>query len=178
MDKCNQILHDHYAGEGFSIDHDIQYNDGCGVHFKSIRAFTSLPRRRVKTSHLFIETNHGKSKSDGLGGVVKSFASRAICGERRVIRNAEEFTVFFKETSVVKSAVESHHPMLNRSFFFVSSSEMEIYRKAFPSERYVYIHGTYPSAKWWPFLEIIARYITEMPLVAAHFVWWAPTRTV
>ena len=148
VDKCNQILHDHYAGEGFSIDHDIQYNDGCGVHFKSIRAFTSLARRRVKTSHIFIETNHGKSKSDGLGRVVKSFASRAICGERRVIRNAEEFTVFFKETSVVKSAVESHHPMLNRSFFFVSSSEMEIYRKAFPSERYVYIHGTYPSTKW------------------------------
>ena len=59
------------------------------MQFKYIRAFTSLARRRVKTSHSFTETSHGKSKSDDLGGVAKSFASCAVYGERRVIGNAE-----------------------------------------------------------------------------------------
>ena len=111
------------------------------MQFKYVRAFTSLARRHVKTSHSFTETSHGKWKSDDLGGVAKSFSSCAVYGERRVIRNAEELTPF-KKTLVVKSAVESHHPMVNRLFFFVSFREMEIYRKLFSSEKYVYIHGT------------------------------------
>ena len=142
VEKCNEILHDYYAEEGLIITHDIEYNDGCGSQFKCIRAFVSLARRPIKTSRIFTETRHGKSKSDGLGGVVKSYASRAVCGERRVIRNAEELSNFFKETLVVKSAVDSMRPMLNRLFFFLSASDMEIYRDAFPTEKYGYIHGT------------------------------------
>ena len=89
VEKCNEILQDHYTGEGFSIDHNIKYNDGCGMQFKYIQVFTSLARCRVKTSHIFTKTSHGKWKSDGLGGVVKSFASRAVCGKRHIIRNAK-----------------------------------------------------------------------------------------
>ena len=49
VEKCNEILQDHYMG-GFSIDHNIKYNDGCGMQFKCIQVFTSLARCRVKTS--------------------------------------------------------------------------------------------------------------------------------
>ena len=43
---------------------------------------------------------------------------------------------------VVKSAIESHRPMLNRLFFYVSSEDMESYRSAFPSPKYNFISGT------------------------------------
>ena len=38
-----------------------------------------------KKHRFFYEKNRGKSKSDDLGGIVKSSASRALCGERQVI---------------------------------------------------------------------------------------------
>ena len=110
----------------YLITHDIEYNDGCASQFKCIRALSSLARRAVKTSGIFCETSHGKSKSDGLGGVVNSFVTRAVCGERRLIRDAKELTDFFDEMLVVKSAFESHRPMLNRLFFYVSSDDMEL----------------------------------------------------
>lgn len=142
VERCNEILHQHYADEGLIINHDIEYNDGCGSQFKCIRAFSSLARRNIKTTRIFCETSHGKSKSDGLGGVVKSFASRAVCGERKIMRNAEELFEFLNETLTVNSAFESHKPMLNRKFFYVSSTDMNDYRKNFPSVKYHYIPGT------------------------------------
>ena len=131
--KCNEILEDNYAGEGFSIDRNIEFNDGCGMQFKCIRAFTSLARRDVKSSCIFTKTSHRKSKSDGLGGAFKSFASRAVCGERRVIIIAEELMAFFKEALVVKSAVEIHRPML----------------KSFHLKRMCTSMRLYPFTKWW-----------------------------
>ena len=66
VEKCNEILHNYYVENGNSIKHDIEYNDGCASQFKCIRAFSSLARRPVKTTRIFCETSHGKSKSDGL----------------------------------------------------------------------------------------------------------------
>jgi len=142
VEKCNEILHHHYAENGIFITHDIEYNDGCASQFKCIRAFSSLARIPVKTTRIFCDTSHGKSKYDGLGGVVKSFATCAVCGERRIIRNAEELTNFFNETLVVKSAIESNHPMLNRMFFLITSEEMDNYRATFPSLKHKFIPGT------------------------------------
>ena len=142
VEKCNEILHEHYLKEGLSITHDIEYNDGCGSQFKCIHAFSSLAKRNVKTTRIFCETSHGKSKSDGLGGVVKSFASRAVCGERRIIRNAKELSEFWDQTLTVISAVDSHKPMLNRRFFYISSAEMDDYRQCFLSTKFHYIPGT------------------------------------
>lgn len=107
-----------------------------------LRAFSSLARRPVKTTRVFCETSHGKSKSDGLGGVVKSFATRVLCGERHIIRNAEDFTNFFNETLVVKSAIESHYPMLNWMFFLITIEEIDNYRATLPSLKYKFIPGT------------------------------------
>ena len=58
-------------------------------------------------THIFCETSHGKSKSDGLGGVVKSFASRAVFGEGLIIHDVKEFFEFF-ETNNVKPAFFLH----------------------------------------------------------------------
>ena len=142
IEKCIEIFHDHYVEEGLQINHNIEYNDGCSSQFKCIRAFSSLARRPVKTTRIFCETNHRKSKSDGLAGVVKAFGSRAVCSERCVIRDAKELTDLFDKTLEVKSAIESNRPMLKRLFFYISLKDMEDYRSVFPSLKYNYISGT------------------------------------
>ena len=51
----------------------IKLNDGCAQQFKSIKAISKLICWPYYLSRLYFETSHGKSKSDGFGGVVKSF---------------------------------------------------------------------------------------------------------
>ena len=53
-----------------------------------------------KKYRFFCEKNRGKSKSDDLGGIVKSYASRAVCGERQVIRDTKELVAFSNENLV------------------------------------------------------------------------------
>ena len=142
VEKSNEILHCHYAEDGRPIKHNIEQNDGYPFQIKYMWAFSSLARRPVKITHIFCETSHGKSKSIRLGGVVKAFATSAVCGERRIIRNAKELTDFFNEMLVVKSAIESHQPMLNWLFLYISSEEMEDYRRSFPSLKYNFIPDT------------------------------------
>ena len=100
-----------------------------------------MRRRKIKTTRVFCETSHGKSKSDGLGGVIKSYASCAVCGEREVIRGAKELFDFFNENLVVKAAYESSKPMLNHVFFYVLLEEINEYCSTFPSHKYGYIPG-------------------------------------
>ena len=142
VEYSNEILHKHYKDDGLSIEHDIEYNDGCASQFKCIRAFSSLARRPVKTTRVFCETSHGKSKSDGLGGVLKSYASRSVCGEQTVIRNAKELFDFLNETLAVKNDIESQKPMLNRLFFYICEEDLKAFRMALPEERYHSIPGT------------------------------------
>ena len=139
VEYCNDILHRYYKDAGLSITHDTEYNDGFALQFKCICAFRSLRRRKIKTTRVFCETSHGKSKSDGLGGVIKSNASCAVCGEREVIRDAKELFDFFNENLVVKAAYESSKPMLNCVFFYVLLEKINEYCSTFPSHKYVYI---------------------------------------
>ena len=85
VEFCNDLLHEYYKSEGYNITHDIEYNDGCSSQFKCIKAFSSLARRNIKTTRIFCETSHGKSKSDGLGGVIKSFVYHDVCGSEKII---------------------------------------------------------------------------------------------
>ena len=91
---------------------------------------------------VFCKTSHGKSKSDGLGGAVKSFASRAIFGEGLIICDAKELFEFFETNPTLKDVLDNDKPMLNRHFFYISKEEMESYRAAFPSQSYKSIKGT------------------------------------
>ena len=85
VEFCNDLLHEYYKSEGYNITHDIEYNDGYSSQFKCIKAFSSLARRNIKTTRIFCETSHGKSKSDGLGGVIKSFVYHDVCGSEKII---------------------------------------------------------------------------------------------
>ena len=141
VEFCNDLLHEYYKSEGYNITHDIEYNDGCSSQFKCIKAFSSLARRNIKTTRIFCETSHGKSKSDGLGGVIKSFVYRDVCGSEKIIRNAKELYDYCIENLTVHN-VENGKPMLNRLFFYISSEEMTEYRSSFPINKYKSIKGT------------------------------------
>ena len=65
----------------------------AAVNSKCINAFTQFSYRQVSTTRVYFEKSHGKSKSDGLGGVDKFAATREV-NERQVIRNALELFEF------------------------------------------------------------------------------------
>ena len=46
------------------------------------------------------ETSHKKSKSDGLGGVVKSYVSREVAANELIIRNGRDMYEFCVPTSL------------------------------------------------------------------------------
>ena len=64
---------------------------------QTIKAISQLSRRPYYLSRLYFETSHGKSKSNGLKGVVKSFVSRSVNSEGTVVRNTMEFYQFCTE---------------------------------------------------------------------------------
>ena len=75
VERCNDLVNRYYLEEGLSITQNIEYNYGCASQFKCIIAFVSFARCPRKTTCVFTDTSHGKSKSDRLGGVVKYYAS-------------------------------------------------------------------------------------------------------
>ena len=81
---------------------------------------------------MYFETNHGKSKSDGLAGVVKRYASREVAATNTVIRNAAELYEFCYEKLTVLGSDE-HKKMLNCLFFYLPKENIESYRSSCPS---------------------------------------------
>ena len=142
VELCNSWLHQHFKEQGLSITHEIEYNDGCASQFKCVRAFAALSSRPVRTTRIFTETSHGKSKSDGLGGVVKCYAFRSVCSEKTYIRNAEELYQFCCNRLQVRDAFDSPKPMLNRIFVFFSADDVKGYRSSFPDTTFKSIPGT------------------------------------
>ena len=72
---------------GISFDIDIEFNDGCTSQYKSKTAIYHLVQREKLTLQGYFKTSHGKSKSDGLGSVVKSYVSREVAANELIIRN-------------------------------------------------------------------------------------------
>ena len=90
VEYCADHIKEFYSANHPSITSFIELNDGCAQQFKSIKAISQLSRQPYYLSQLNFETSHGKSKSDGLGVVVKSFVSRSVNNEGIVVRNAME----------------------------------------------------------------------------------------
>ena len=80
VEICNSMIHKHYADRNIPVTRDIEFNDGCSSQFKCINVFTQFSYRPVPTTRVYFETSHSKSKSDGLGGVVKCAATREVNG--------------------------------------------------------------------------------------------------
>ena len=101
VELSNEMSHKYYANKGIIFTHDIEINDGCASQYKSIKGFSSMARRKIKSTRIFFESSHGKRKSDDLGGVVKAFVSRAVSVEKVIIRDAKELFDYCEENLTV-----------------------------------------------------------------------------
>ena len=115
---CNNI-HKYYADINIPVLTDIEFNDGCSCQFKCIAAFTHYACCSVPTNRIFLETSHGKSKSDGLGRVVKGFAIREVNAREVIIHNASELFEFCLEKLTIKDSPD-HKKALQKSILFHS----------------------------------------------------------
>ena len=72
------MIHKHYSDRYTPATMDIGFNNGCASHFNCNNVFSQFTCRLVTTAIVFSETNHAKSKSYGLGGVVKCFTTYKV----------------------------------------------------------------------------------------------------
>ena len=96
VELCNTMIHIYFDERNINIEIDTEFNDGCASQYKCILAIQSFSRRNVSSIRVYFETSHGKSKSDGLAGVVKGYASREVAATNTVIRNAAELYQFLQ----------------------------------------------------------------------------------
>ena len=85
VELCNTMIHTYYDKRAINIEIDTEFNNGCASQCKCMRAIQSFARRNVSSIWVYFETSHGKSKPDGLGGVVKGYASREVAITNTVI---------------------------------------------------------------------------------------------
>ena len=93
------MIHTYYNERDINIEIDIEFNDGCASQYKCVRAIQSFARRYVSSIWVYFETSHGKSKSDGLGGVVKGYASTEVAATNTVIQNTADCISFAMRNS-------------------------------------------------------------------------------
>ena len=118
VEYCANHIKEFYNGNHPNISF-IELNDGCTQQFKSIKAISQLSSWSYYLSWLYFETSHGKSISDGLGDVVKSFVSRSANSEGTVVRNAMEFYKFCTENL----AFWNRDSVINNCCFILVKSE-------------------------------------------------------
>ena len=78
VELCNAMIHKYYDERDINIEKDIEFNDGCASQCKCIRAIQSFARRNVSSIWVYFETSHGKSKSDGLGVLLKDMQEERL----------------------------------------------------------------------------------------------------
>ena len=61
VEKCNEMIHQHYAKENIQISHDIEINDGCAAQYKSITALVPLRDEKCK-QHVFTSKVHMENR--------------------------------------------------------------------------------------------------------------------
>ena len=86
------------------------FSDGAASQFKQ-RYWLFLYTQLLKENDLlgdwnFFPTSHGKGVVDGVGGLVKSMVSRAVCSRRSVARNASQFCAIVRDSDTQISCSE------------------------------------------------------------------------
>ena len=71
VELANIKIDEYYTQKGIVFENEIEFNDDCSSKYKSTFALYNLMKRPKQTIQVFFKTSHGKSKFDGLGGVVK-----------------------------------------------------------------------------------------------------------
>ena len=162
VELCNEKIMAYYAAKGFTIKEDIEFTDGCGHQFKSKKAGILFVMRPIKGVRIYFETAHGKSKSDGAGGVTKSQASSAVASGKVVIRNCEELFDFCREVLTVVERSVDEGPMNNRTFFKIEAEEIEQYRADHALKKY------YPLPQTLKIHQISIKSVKQVEFIPNH----------
>ena len=91
LELANIKIDEYYTQNGIVSENEIELNDGCSSQCKSTLALYNLMNCPKQTIQVYFETSHGKSTSDGLGGVVKWYVSQDVAAKEVIIRNGKEF---------------------------------------------------------------------------------------
>ena len=143
VEASNSAIHQYYREEhGKTFTSDIEFNDGCASQYKCVKSISKVAKREIFTMRIYYESCHGKNKSDGLGGVVKWYASRAVAAasdeNEVVIRNAFQL---FEFCSANLATNEGDKKMLNRAFIYIPSENMAEFRaKLTQNNRFLYTY--------------------------------------
>ena len=139
VEFCTEILKEHYSKITTEVNF-IEISDGCAQQFKSINTISAVSKRPYTVCRLYFETSHGKSKSDGLGGVVKSFVSQTVASEKVIIRNASELYDFCTQYLTIQDREDT--VVRNRSFILVNPEDLESITETIKSCSYKTNPGT------------------------------------
>ena len=116
----NEKILEFYSDLGITVTYDIEFTDGS--QFKSVTAFRLFAERSIRSKRIYSETAHGKSKSDGLGRVVKSDCSAAVNSGDTTVRDCQELFEFSLENLTVLNRSDDG-VIVNRVFFNISVEE-------------------------------------------------------
>ena len=125
-------MNEYYKQQRVQINLDIDFNDGCATQFKSIKSDWLFANRKVQTERIYFESSHGKGPSNGLGGMVKSVTTSAVCAEKLIIRNGKELHTFLEERCTLENDPEilrSKHCIMKRKFFLIEMDKINSFRK-------------------------------------------------
>ena len=86
-------------------------------------------KRPKQAIQVFFETSHGKSMSDGLGGVVQWYVSQGVT-VKIMIRNGKKLFDYCEKTLAVVGD-KMNGKMVNRVFMYISAMDMKEYREEF-----------------------------------------------
>ena len=141
----NSKIHEYYEEQNIVIDHDIEFNDGCASQFKSINTVQLFAKRGRHTDRVYFESSHGKGPSDGLGGVIKSLASTAVCAEKLITRDFKELYDFLIDRYTLHnnvSMLQEKHCVMDHQFFFIKKEEMDSFRNNLENNPFKTYRGT------------------------------------
>ena len=96
------MIHTYYDERDINTEIDIELSDGRASQYKCVQAIQSFARRNVSSIQVNFENSHGKSKSDGLGGVVKGYASREVAATNSYTKRSLTVSVLQLETECIR----------------------------------------------------------------------------
>ena len=126
----NIKINEYYTQKDIVFENETEFDDGCSSQHKSHFALYNLIKRPKQTIQVFFETSHGKSKSDGLGGVGKWHFSRDVAATEVIIGNRKKLFDYCEKTLAVVED-EMNGKMMNRKFIYISAMEMKEHQQEF-----------------------------------------------
>ncbi|CAG2246971.1 unnamed protein product [Mytilus edulis] len=133
---CSETVKEDIANEhliqkrGLTIDHHIQFSDGCAGQYKSKNAFEGIAdigsEFECTVERNFFGSRHGKGPSDACTGVVKSAVTRAVKARQALVTCPEEMFKFCTENLTKDCSTDESCIHNLRTFILITDIDRKI----------------------------------------------------